>query len=327
VIRIGIIGFGKMGILHATILGALPDAHVVAVCDTKRVVLRLAKKALPSIRVTKDLSELAQLGLDAIYVTTLPGSHYSLVKRIYGEGIARHVFVEKSLAASAEEADEMSRLAQAHESVTLVGYQKRFAVTFRKAKELLDDEAVGNVLSFEAYAYSSDFVGAPSEATPAIHRGGVLRDSGCHAIDLALWYFGHLDVVGSSNGRDGDAEMPTDFVSARLRTAQGAEGELMVSSQMEGYRLPEIGMKIDGSLGTLIVNEDRVELTTRDDETRSWHRHDLNDHASFVFGAPEYSRENEEFLRAVTDGQGRGPDFVASTKVEQIIDNIVLIHP
>jgi predicted dehydrogenase len=325
-IRVGVVGFGKMGILHASILGALPDARVVAICDTKRVVLRLAKKALPSIRVTKDLTDLAELRLDAIYVTTLPGSHYPLVKRIYSEEIARHVFVEKSLAATAEEADEMTRLAQTHESVTMVGYQKRFAVTFRKAKELLEDEAIGDVLSFETYAYSSDFVGTETEAIPAVHRGGVLRDSGCHAVDLALWYFGDLEVAGASNGRNGDAEVPADFVSARLRTARRAEGVLKVSSMMEGYRLPEIGMKIEGSRGTLEVNEDRVELTSNGD-ARCWHRHDLNDHASFVFGAPEYSRENEEFVRAVTDGQNPGPDFAAGTKVEQIIDKIVVMHP
>lgn len=328
-IRVGIVGLGKMGILHATILGALPGARVVAVCETKRVVLRLASKALPGIRVTREMSDLRSLGLDAVYVTTLPGSHYALVKEIYTSRIARHIFVEKSLAGTFQEADEMCRLARAHDAVTMVGYQKRFAVAFLKAKELLDDNAIGDVVSFKAYAYSSDFLGAPVQATPALRRGGVLRDSGCHAIDLALWYFGDLKVVSASDagrGRGENASMPVDFMSAQVRTPRGAEGELRASSQMEGYRMPEIGMKVVGSSGVLRVNEDSVELTMNGEEPRRWHRHDLNDHAPFVFGAPEYSRENEQFIRAVTDGKSHASDFEVGAKVEEIMDHIVAVY-
>lgn len=336
-VRIGVVGLGKMGILHASVLGALAGTRVVAVCDTQRFVRRFAGKALRGMHIASDLSEFASLGLDAVYVTTLPGSHYPLVKRIYEEGIAPNVFVEKSLASGFPEAMEMSRLARAHGSVTMVGYQKRFAVTFRKGKELLEEGRVGDVSSFEAYAYSSDSLGAPVEAMPALVRGGVLRDMGCHAIDLALWYFGDLEVLtardragmrGRSTGRrEPLAKVPEDFLSARVRTSHGAEGEFRVSTQMEGYRLPEIGITIFGSYGSLKVTEDNVEMTTLDNQPRRWHRHDLNDHVPFLFGVPEYSRENQDFTRAVVDGQSRGPDFDAGARVEKVIDEIVSNQP
>jgi predicted dehydrogenase len=331
VIRVGIVGFGKMGMLHASILGALPGVGVVGVCDRNRMVTRLVAKALAGVRVCSDVTDFAPLDLDAVYVTTLPTSHCALVTRIYGNRIARSVFVEKSLAASAEQGREMRRLAQRN-GVTMVGYQKRFGVTFRAAKQLLDDGAVGEIRSFDAYAYSSDFLGASAEATTALLRGGVLRDSGCHAIDVALWYFGGLEVLAASNGsranaHDGhpgafDGRRPEDFVSASVETTAGIQGTFSVSSQMEGYRLPEIGMSVSGSEGMLKVNDDCVELRNDRGQAGRWYRHDLNDQVRFGFGPPDYFRENEAFVRAVTTGEHEGSSFEAGGEVEEVIDRI-----
>ncbi len=74
---------------------------------------------------------------------------------------------------------------------TMVGYMKRFSVTFRKAKELLDQGVLGSVISFDAYAYSSDFFGVQRDSVSGA-RGGVLEDLGSHVSDLALWFFGDL---------------------------------------------------------------------------------------------------------------------------------------
>ena len=323
-----------MGVLHATIVGGLPGARVVAVCDTKFVVRALAGRALPRIHVGSDVSDLGRVGVDAVYVTTLPGSHHALVDRVLSDRIAKNVFVEKSLASTASEAREMVRLAREHASITMVGYQKRFAVTFKKAKELLDQGALGEIHSFDAYAYSSDFVGAAREAAPAVSRGGVLRDSGCHAIDVALWYFGDLDVVEGSHGigvaEDIAAEVdggsvPEDFVFARVKAARGVDGSFRVSSQMEGYRLPEIGLTVTGSRGVLSVNEDRVEVSATGDDVERWHRHDLGDQVPFSFGAPEYARESIAFVNAVGNREpdSGAADFEAGARVEEVIDRIV----
>ena len=323
-VNVGIVGLGKMGILHASVLGALPSARVVAVCDTSRIIRRFSKNALRHARIVADVGDLSPFMLDAVYVATLPSSHYPIVKRIYSEGIAPNVFVEKSLAASHREAVDMCRLAEESGGITMVGYQKRFAVTFRKAKELL--EQAGDIVSFDAHAYSSDFLEAPGAAPHSVSRGGVLRDLGSHAIDLMLWYFQDLKVATVS-GADSAAEtgsmkdVPEDLLFAKLQTPGGAQGELRVSARMENYRLPEIALTITGSAGRLQVTEDWVELTTNDRSQR-WHRHDLNDSVPFLLAEPEYCRENDAFIAAIGNGQTPGADFAAAARVEQVIDEM-----
>ena len=55
----------------------------------------------------------------------------------------------------------------------MVGYLRRFCVTFRKAKNLLCENALGEVSSFKAYAYSSDFSGNIRNSKIPASRGGV----------------------------------------------------------------------------------------------------------------------------------------------------------
>jgi len=319
-VNVAIIGSGKMGILHGAILGALPDARVVAICERKWIIRRFGKNAFPGVRVVEHLSDLAGLGVDAVYVTTLPGSHCEVVREVFEREIAANVFVEKSLAASYEEAREMNALAEAQGAATMVGFQKRFSKTFDKAKRLLDEGAIGEIAGFDAWSYSSDFAEASADARQSASRGGVLRDAGSHAIDLALWYFGDLEVLAPAEGTP-LTDLPADFSSARVGTSSGIVGTFSVSAQMADYRLPEIGITIKGSEGRIDVNDDQLELVN-DRQTQRWHRQDLADsEVEFLLGEAEYSRENDAFIAAVATGLDHGgADFEAGARVERIID-------
>jgi predicted dehydrogenase len=102
--------------------------------------------------------ELSDLGLDAVYVTTPISCHFAVVKSVYNLKVASNVFVEKPLASNYGEARELCDLARRLGGVNMVGYMRRFSVTFRKAKELLNQGVIGEPVSFSAYAYSSDFL-------------------------------------------------------------------------------------------------------------------------------------------------------------------------
>jgi predicted dehydrogenase len=68
----------------------------------------------------------------------------------------------------------------------MVGYMKRFGVTFAKAKNLLNQGTIGDITSFEAYAYSSYFHGVKRNPDASVNREGVLKDLGAHTIARAL---------------------------------------------------------------------------------------------------------------------------------------------
>ncbi len=259
--------------------------------------------------------------LDVVYVTTPISSHSTIARELLGKSIARNIFVEKTLASSYEEAKSLCDLVQSHKCVNMVGYMKRFAVTFRKANDLLRSESLGEVSSFDAYAYSSDFVGLRNDLRGASPRGGALRDLGCHVIDLALWFFGDLQV-DSAKQESQDREAPADLVSFGVTSLDGLRGRFSVSRSMENYRMPEIGLSITGSKGTLKVNDDRMDLKLNDSETSTWHRHDLGDNVAFWLGEAEYFREDQHFVNSVLEGKFAQPDFCTASKVERVIDQV-----
>jgi predicted dehydrogenase len=320
-VNVALVGLGKMGILHGAIMGALPGARVVAACERNRVVRHFAKSALPNVKLVGEVRELAGLAIDAVYVATLPGSHHPVVRDIYEHGVAKHVFVEKSLAASHAQALEMCRLADSHGGVAAVGFQKRFGGTFAKAKEILEASGLGSVTGFEAYSYSSDFADAGHQDATAASRGGGLRDQGSHVIDLAMWFFGDLEVISPGALPAG---VPPDFSLGRVRTEDGVVGTFSVSARMPQYRLPEIGMRITGSKASIDVTDDRIVLNDHV-SPRRWHRQDLDDSSvPFLLGDPEYTREGVAFLEAVRNGRAfAGADFHAGARVERVIDGIL----
>ncbi len=323
-LRVGIVGMGKMGLLHASLLSTFPEVEVRAACESQFPIRRFGGKMLPGIRFVRTIAELRGEGLDAVYVTTPPRSHAALVRMVLEESIAAHVFVEKPLASSAQEGEEIFCLARAHRGVSMVGYQKRFAVTFRKARDLLRDGAIGEIRSADAYAYSSDFAHAGADHPQARARGGALRDIGCHAVDLLLWFFGEIVVVSS---RGASAALDAGVIMADLATSSGIPCTLSVSAAMPDYRLPEIGVKVTGSYGLLSVNEDRVELERHGAECVLWHRHGLHDHVPFLLADPEYHREDESFIAAIRDGSHATPDFEDGARVDAVLDRIEDVVP
>ena len=186
--RIAVVGLGKMGLLHASILNTMPNVQLAAICEKNSFTRKLCKKTLPSIPVVGIVQELSGLDLDVVYVTTPISSHFSVAKTVLQERLARHVFVEKPLASNYHESKELTELVLHTGSVNMVGYLRRFMVTFIKAKELVVQGAIGDTLSFTTNAFSSDFYGIRERPEIAASRGGVLRDLGCYAIDIV-----HLD--------------------------------------------------------------------------------------------------------------------------------------
>jgi predicted dehydrogenase len=318
-LRVAVIGLGKMGLVHSCILNVLPNVRLTAVCEKSGMTRRFFRKMFKNARVLDDAEKLSSLDLDAAYVTTPTPSHYAIAKLLYSEEIVRNIFVEKTLASSYEQAEELCMLAHRFGGTNMVGYTRRFGVTFNKTKALLAEDTIGEVSSFKTYAYSSDFAES-SNGRKGGSRGGVLMDLGCHAVDLALWFFGDLDVETAkiSSSADGDSENSVHFkVKANHLT-----GEFDVSWCKPIYRMPEVGFAISGSKGILEANDDLVQLKPRDGKPTRWYRHDLNDNVNFWLGGPEYFREDQHFANSVMSDSEAEPNFESAAKTDQIIAKV-----
>lgn len=319
-LNFGVVGLGKMGILHSCILNVLSSSSVVALCEKSRMTRRLLRRIFKEARIVDDVVELADLDLDAVFVTTPIPSHFAVVEALCENKVARNLFIEKTLAANYEEAKKLCMLVKGYDSVNMVGYLRRFYVTFRKAKQLLLEKAIGEIANFKAYGYSADFEDIARGNPAPILRGGVLRDLGCHAIDLALWFFGPLTVC-SAKVEGLICDTSEDVVSFRVTNSARLEGEFKISWCEAGYRMPEVGFSIVGSEGTIEVSDDRVRLSTKT-ETREWYRHDLSDNVNFWLALPEYYREDLHFVESIRHCTQAEPDFEDASEVDKLINEI-----
>lgn len=307
-----------MGLMHASILGFSADVDIVAICEKNSLVRRFARKVIPGIRLVEDVRELASFKPDAVFITTPPASHYPIIKTIYDEKIAANIFTEKPLAVNFLQADELVNLAEKSGGANMVGYHRRFSVTFNHARKLLNSGEIGIPVSFAGHAYSADFLGART-ARQAIGRGGVIEDSGCHIVDIIRWILGDLKLtdarVSSILGPGSQ-----DEAVIKVETEAGTGGEIEASWCKPGYRLPDMSLSITATKGTLTVNEDMVRLDVNGGKTAVWYKHDLDDRVDFFIGGSEYRRQDSAFLRAVMDGGKVQPDFKTASGVDKLID-------
>ena len=93
--RVAVVGTGKMGMLHASLLNTFPDVQLVALCEKSSLIRRYWRRILKEVSVVDDVKELLGFDLDAIYVTTPISSHFPVIHDIYSKGIANNIFVEK----------------------------------------------------------------------------------------------------------------------------------------------------------------------------------------------------------------------------------------
>jgi len=313
-LNIGVIGMGKMGLLHASILNTIPNVKITAIYDRSSIMKRFAAKALGGIIITDSFDEFAASAFDAIYVTTPIPTHYSIVKDIYSRGITRNIFVEKTLTSNHEQSAALCQEAKKAGGVTMVGYMSRFSPTFQKAKALLQEGAVGNLISFKAYAYASDFAEGKGKSLKI--KGSPNRDLGSHVIDLGNWFFGAALQVGTS------AQNSESGSCFKVFNSRGLTGEFDISWSKADYRLPEFGLAITGSKGIIKVNADFAKLEKNTGDVVSWFRQDLHDNVPFLLGATEYYREDAHFVSTIINGGSADPDFVAASKVDLLIDHV-----
>ncbi len=291
---------------------------LAALCDKSWVMRKLAKNTLKGLLVTDKLDEMSKLNLDVVYVTTPIPSHYGIVKEIYAKDIARNVFVEKTLSSRYDQSEDLCNLADNSKGHTMVGYMKRFSVTFCKAKAFLDQGALGSLISFDAYAYSSDFFGVQKDSISSA-RSGVLEDLGSHVSDLALWFFG--DLLSSLRVSSSTAQK-YDSVHFEVVCSNNFEGKFDVSWVKEGYRMPEFQLMIRGSKGTIKVNDDELVFALDGEPPHTWRRQDLDDHVAFLLDRSDFFHEDDHFIKSIILNNKSEPSFQTATKVDYLLEQV-----
>ena len=259
-VRLGLIGLGKMGISHLAIANSHPEAEVVAVCDPSTYVIDGIRK-LTKFRTYSDYRAMLQAEqLDGIIVATPSRAHQDIVQVALDQNIS--VFCEKPFCLDAAESRRLAATAAARGLANQVGYHARFLATFQEAKRIVNSGALGKLHHIKAEAYGG-VVLRPAKGTwrgTRAEGGGCLYDYASHAVDLVNYLVGAPQLVaGTALSRIFSTDVE-DAVCSTLMFADGMTGQIEANWSDESYRKMFMRVTVWGTNGR--ITADRQEIQT-----------------------------------------------------------------
>jgi predicted dehydrogenase len=197
--------------------------------------------------------------VDAVLVTTPNAQHRDVAVAAATAG--KHVLVDKPIACTVRDADEMIRAAAGNDVVLVPFQNTRFAPPFVAAHDAIADGRIGDVTGVRAaFGHGGPQAWAPDASwffERALSGGGCLIDLGVHVIDLVRYVTGDdiVTVSAELNGVSGDVETDAQLL---VRSAGGAIGTVHASwSSRPG---PDHQLTVIGTAGTLHLDA-RTPLT------------------------------------------------------------------
>jgi predicted dehydrogenase len=365
-IGVGVIGFGWMGRVHTQAytrvrhhfpgLGLVPE--LVAVADE---VPGRAEEAAEQFGFTTALRDWRELLADprvqAVSVTAPNWLHREIGTAVARAG--RHLWIEKPVGLTAEDARDVCAAVQAAGVQSAVGFNYRNAPAVALARQMVAAGEIGRV-THARFHFLSDYAASPEGALTwryerARGGSGVLGDLASHAVDLIRHLLGDVASVvadtavflperarpagvTAGHARATGGEMATvendDYVSALFRLTSGARVVLEASRVAVGEQ-NTYGFAIHGTVGALSWDFRRMgelqvgrgashqdqPMTTEYVGPGAGHYAAFQPGAGMAMGYDDLKVvEAREFLRSIADGRPHGADVHDAVRAAEIID-------
>ena len=233
-VNIGLIGFGLIGRIHARSFASLKDARIAAVSDAFKPRMEACKEIAEDVKTHADFRTLLDSkDVNAVVVAT--PDHWHALQTMMACAAGKDVYVEKPTHLFVREGEWMQRVASKHKRVVQVGTQQRSGPHYQRAKEMLRNGAIGDIVSVQCDFFRNVMPGigylpdgsspidfnwemhlGPAPARPynpnrAIYHfrwfwdtaGGQMTNLGHHSLDIVHWMFDIRapKAVASQGGR------------------------------------------------------------------------------------------------------------------------------
>jgi len=248
-IKVGLLAYGAIGDEHSRAIQATTGMALSAVCDTNPERLEAALLLSPAAKTFTDANEMLASGeIDLVVISTPPNSHFKWAKQALSLGL--HVMLEKPMALTTQECDELMELALT-KGVLLVVYQnRRYDPDFLTMKHMIDTDQIGDVFHYES------FVGGYSKPCSYWHSdaavsGGAIFDWGSHFIDQIMAIVpSNVDFVsGLNQKRVWDHVTNADHAQVSINFKDSVQA-VFINSDLAAARKPKF--YVLGTKGALI---------------------------------------------------------------------------
>ncbi|MBO9475741.1 Gfo/Idh/MocA family oxidoreductase [Shimia sp. R10_1] len=355
---IGLIGTGYMGKTHAlayrnvqAVMGGLPSIRLKTLCDTPRTKAEEMASQFGFEQGSDDWrSLLTDPDIHIVSVTTPNQLHKEMALELIAAG--KHVWCEKPMALTLEDATEMEAAARAAGVRTLTGYNYVKNPIFKLAQDLIADGAIGAPVHFRGWV-DEDYQADPN--LPWTWRArlkdaglGTLGDLGCHLVSMAYGLMGPIEsLIGDMQTVHATRPMPDgsghgdveneDTASALVRFASGVQGSISTSRSAWG-RKNRLAFEVHGTKGMICFDQERM------NELQLYENSGPKAQQGFktILAGPEHAPygsfcpaaghqlgfndlkviEAAELLSAISENRAAYPDFTAALEFEKVIHAI-----
>src|SRR5471030_346016 len=205
-LRMGVIGIGTMGSNHARVLAGISGVQLVGVADPERAQRELVTRALgcPAVETVESLLDLK---VDAVTIAAPTHFHRDIALACIARGV--HVMVEKPIASSVEEGNEIINAARRAGLTLMVGHVERFNPAVEAIKDAIRNEDILSIAITRVGPFP-----------PRMSNVGVVIDLAVHDIDLIRW-FTDSDIVEVQPQLSSAVAEREDIALLQFRTASG----------------------------------------------------------------------------------------------------------
>lgn len=346
---VALIGTGFMGKCHAmawrsvaTVFGGT-HPRLEILCDLPETKAQAFAAQFGFARSTADWRvAVSDPQVNVVSITTPNGTHREIAEAALNAG--KHVWLEKPMALTIQDAAAMATLAAAHPGlVTILGYNYLCSPAFQAALQMVKSGGIGTPLAFRG-VYDEDYSADPllPWSWRMTHEGGglgALGDLGCHLVSIMVALMGPVaEVTAVTQIAVPTRPSPTgpqsveneDAALALIRFSSGAQGSFATSRVARGRKC-RLQWGVHGSDGTLVFDQESMnELWAHRAGEPGFTRHltgpEQPDFAAFCpapghnFGFNEQKViEARDLMSAIAGGSACGPDFAAGYQIERII--------
>ena len=329
-LKVALIGAGKMGISHLSILGAHPDVEVVGVCDTSKMVNDFLTKYGQFNCFTDYKKMVDEVNPQAVFVAVPTKFHYTIIKDLVEKNV--HVFAEKPFCLTVVQGEELVKLAASKKIVNQIGYHNKFVGTFSEVRKIVKSGALGDIYHFIGEAYGPVVTRKKQDtwrSDPA-EGGGCLLDYASHVIDLINDI---LSPVAASKGsllKSVYSNNVEDAVYSLLELSSGVSGVLSVNWSDDTYRKMSTTVTVIGTKGKIISDANELKVFFKDSNfpdgySKGWNVKyitDVTEEVDFYLRGEEYSAQVDYFIKAAT---GKVPNTINTFETAWYTDRAISI--
>ncbi len=306
-LRIGIIGAGYIGGVHAGLLAQDERVHLAAVHDVDASCAERLSRATGAA-VASSAEELME-ACDAVYITTPNTKHTELTIKAASAGL--HVFCEKPMATTTDDARAVLEAAEKSAGVFQVGHNRRFAPVYARLKQILAEESAPH--SAHVKMNRGELLN-PAWVGDASLTGGFLYETTIHMFDMMRFLFGEVSELSALGSTHEYTE--TDDFSVLLGFANGMHATLC-SAADASWLFPFERIEVFSHHRTITTREMESLIISEDLSGRH------TTHSMHMLSKEEkwgYAQEDRAFIDAITDGAPTPVTALDGFKSVELVD-------